>query len=98
MFLFAEQCPDVVIEKALKRPFLHTVLLGYLYSLGSCKGWSKQIYYRLLLAVERILIKYVLNTQCGFLEILCQFDGSFYRQQVDIVFITLTAKSIGLIG
>ena len=28
MLLFAEQCPDIVIEKALKCPFFHTVLLG----------------------------------------------------------------------
>ncbi len=95
MFLFAEQCPDVVIEKALKCAFLHSVLLGYLYSLGSCKGWRKQIDYRLLLAVERIFIEDVLNTQCGFLEILRQFDGSFYRQQVDIGFITLSTSPSG---
>ena len=31
MLLFAEQCPDVVIEKALKCAFLHSVLLGYLF-------------------------------------------------------------------
>ncbi len=70
MLLFAEQCPDVVIEKALKCALLHSVLLGYLYGLGSCKDWRKQIDYRLLLAVERIFIEYVLNAQCGFFEIL----------------------------
>ena len=62
MFLFAEQSPDVVIEKALKCSFLHSTLLGYLYRLGSCKGWRKQIDYRLLLAVERIFIENILNT------------------------------------
>ena len=95
MFLFAEQSPDVVIEKALKCPFLHSVLLGYLYSLGSHKGWRKQADYRLLLAVERIFIEYVFNAQCGFFEILRQFDGSFHRQQVDIVFITLSTSPSG---
>lgn len=35
MLLFAEQCSDIVIEKALKCPFLHSVLFGYLYSLDS---------------------------------------------------------------
>ena len=95
MFLFAEQCPDTVIEKALKRALLHSVLLGYLYSLGSCKGWRKQIDYRLLLAVERIFIEYVLNAQCGFLEILRQFDGSFYSLQIDIRFITLSTSPSG---
>ena len=95
MFLFAEQYPDIVIEKALKRPFLHSVLLGYLYSLGCCKGWRKQIDYRLLLDVERIFIEYVLNAQCGFFEVLRQFDGSFYRQQVDIGFITLSTSPSG---
>lgn len=97
MFLFSEQYPDIVIEKALKRALLHSVLLGYLYSLGSCKGWRKQIDYRLLLAVECIFIEYVLNAQCGFLEILRQFNGSFHRQQVDRFYHTLR-KSIGLIG
>ena len=92
MLLFAKQCPDVVIEKALKRPFLHSVLLGYLYSLGSRKGWRKQIDYRLLLTIERIFIEDILNAQCGFLEILCQFDGSFHRQQVYTSFITLSAS------
>ena len=38
--------------------------------------------------VECIFIEYVLNAQCGFLEILRQFNGSFHRQQVDIGFIT----------
>ena len=70
MLLFAEQCSDVVIEKALERALLHSVLLGYLCSLGSCKSWRKQIDYRLLLVVERIFIEYVLNAQCGFFEIL----------------------------
>ena len=91
MLLFAKQCPDVVIEKALKRALLHPVLLGYLHSLGGCKGWRKQIDYCLLLAVERIFIEDILNAQCGFLEILRQFNGSLYRQQVDICFTTLSA-------
>ena len=60
MLLFAEQCPDVVIEKALKCSLLHPVLLGYQYSLGSCKGRRQQIDYRLLLAVEGILIQNIL--------------------------------------
>lgn len=92
MLLFAEQCPDVIIEKALKCPLLHSVLFGYLYSLGCCKGLRKQIDYRLLLAVERIFIEYVLNTQCGFLEIFRQFDSSLHRQKVDTGFITLSAS------
>lgn len=79
-FLFAKQCPDVVIEKALKRALLHSVLLGYLYSLGGCKGWRKQIDYRLLLTVEGILIQNILYAQCGLLEIFRQFNGSLHRQ------------------
>ena len=68
MFLFSEQYPDIVIEKALKRALLHSVLLGYLYSLGSCKGWRKQIDYRLLLAVEHVLIEYILNAHADSLK------------------------------
>ena len=60
MLLFAEQCPDIVIEKALKCPFFHSVLLGYLYSLSGSKGRRQQIDYRLLLAVEDILIQNIL--------------------------------------
>ena len=37
-FSFAEQSPDIVIEKSLKCPLLHPVLLGYLYGLGCRKG------------------------------------------------------------
>lgn len=92
MLLFAEQCSDIVIEKALKCSFLHSVLLGYLYGLGSCKGRRKQIDYRLLLAVECILIQNILYTQCGLFEILRQFNGSFHRQQVDIRLVALTAS------
>ena len=92
MFLFAKQCPDVVIEKALKRALLHPVLLGYLHSLGGCKGWRKQIDYCLLLAVERIFIEDILNVQCRLFEILRQFDCSFHCQQVDTGLITFSAS------
>ena len=92
MFLFAKQCPDVVIEKALKRALLHSVLLGYLYSLGGCKGWRKQIDYCLLLAVERIFIEDILNVQCRLFEILRQFNGPLHGQQVDTRLVTLSAS------
>lgn len=80
MLLFAEQRSDIVIEKALKCPLLHSVLLGQLYCLGGRKGGRKQIDYRLLLAGEGILIEDVLYAQCRLFEILCQFDGSLHRQ------------------
>ena len=80
MLLFAEQSPNIVIEKALKCPLLHSVLFGYLYSLGSCKGRRQQIDYRLLLTVEGILIQNILYAQCGLLEIFRQFNGSLHRQ------------------
>ena len=82
MLLFAEQSPDIVIEKALKCSLLHSVFFGYLYSLGSCKGRRQQIDYRLLLTVEGILI----------LEIFCQFNGSLHRQQVDTRLVALSAS------
>ena len=92
MLLFAEQSPDIVIEEALKCPFLHSVLLGYLYGLGSCKGWRQQIDYRLLLAVEGIFIQNILYAQCGFLEIFRQFNGSLHGQQVDTRLVALSAS------
>ncbi len=92
MLLFAEQCPDIVIEKTLKRPLLHSVLLGYLYSLGGGKGRRQQIDYRLLLTVEGILILDILYAQCGFLEILRQFNGSLHRQQVDTRLVALSTS------
>ena len=92
MLLFAEQCSDIVIEKALKCPLLHSVLLGYLYGLGGCKGRRQQIDYRLLLAVEGILIQNILYAQCGLLEIFRQFNGSLYRQQVDTRLVALSAS------
>ena len=92
MLLFAEQSPDIVIEKALKCSLLHSVFFGYLYSLGSRKGWRQQIDYRLLLTVEGILIQNILHAQCGFLEIFCQFNGSLHRQQVDTRLVALSAS------
>ena len=92
MLLFAEQCSDIVIEKALKCPFLHSVLLCYLYSLSCRKGRRQQIDYRLLLAVEGILIQNILYAQCGLLEIFSQFNGSLHRQQVDTRLVALTAS------
>ena len=79
MFLFAEQSPDIVIEKSLKCPLLHPVLLGYLYGLGCRKGRRQQIDYHLLLAVKGILIQNILYAQCGLFEILRQFNGSLHR-------------------
>lgn len=93
MLLFAEQRPDIVIEEALKCPLLHSVLLGYLYSLGSSKGRRQQIDYRLLLAVEGIFIQNILYAQCGLFEILRQFNGSLHGQQVDTRLVTLSASS-----
>ena len=92
MLLFAEQSPDIVIEKALKCPLLHSVLLSYLYSLGGGKGWRQQIDYRLLLTVEGILIQNILYAQCGLLEILRQFNGSLHRQQVDTRLVALSTS------
>lgn len=92
MLLFAEQSPDIVIEKALKCPFLHSVLLGYLYSLGSGKGRRQQIDYRLLLTVKGILIQDILYAQCGLFEILRQFNGSLHRQQVNTRLVALSAS------
>ena len=92
MLLFVEQSTDIVIEKALKCPLLHSVLLGYLYSLGSCKGRRQQIDYRLLLTVESIFIQNILYAQCGFFEILRQFNGSLHRQQVDTRLVALSAS------
>ena len=42
-FSLRNKCPDVVIEKALKRALLHPVLLGYLYSLGSRKDGGSRL-------------------------------------------------------
>ena len=92
MLLFAEQRSDVIIEKALKCPLLHSILLSQLYCLGSCEGRRKQIDYRLLLAGESILIQDVLYAQCRFFEILCQFDCSLHRQQVNMRLITLSTS------
>lgn len=89
MLFFAEQCSDIVIKKALKCPLLHSVLLGYLYSLGGGKGRRQQLDYCLLLAIESILIQDILYAQCRFLEILRQFNGSLHRQQVDASLVAL---------